>query len=74
MDLSAVLQSNDDNEKLALDVFMIQFSVSFFAKLKISETLAGNIPQHGDTDIVHLYLDNAEVRLTFSMDYAGEIG
>ena len=74
MDVTTVMQSNDENEKLALDGFMTQFFSQLLQEVCFYRDPVGNIPQPNDNAIVHLYLDNAGVGFTFLMDCAGRTG
>ena len=71
VDLTAIMQSRDEQEKFALDGFMTHFFAQLLSQVRNFRDPAGTIPQPNDHDIVHLYLDNAGVGFTFSMDYAG---
>ena len=65
------MRGGDEREKMALDGFMQQFFFSLLQQIRNYRDPAGNVPQPRDDDIVHLYMDNAGVGFTFSMDYAG---
>ena len=65
------MRGGDEHEKLALDGFMKQFFHSLLEQIRNYRDPAGNVPQPKDDDSVHLYMDNAGVGFTFSMDYAG---
>ena len=71
VDLSSVMRGGDEREKMALDGFMQQFFHSLLHQIRNYRDPAGNVPSPNDDDIVHLYMDNAGVGFTFSMDYAG---
>ena len=70
VELSAVMRGGDEQEKVTLDGFMQQFFSSLLEQIRNDRAPAGNVHQPHDDDIVHLYMDNAGVGFTFSMDYA----
>ena len=51
---------------------MTQFFASLLDRIHNYKDLIGVVHAPQDDSIVHLYLDNAWVGFTFSMDYAGE--
>jgi len=50
---------------------MTQFFAQLLSQVRNFRDHTVTVPQPSDHDTVHLYLDNAGVGFTFSMDYAG---
>ena len=56
--LTAVMHSNDEHKKLALDGFMTQFFSQLLYQVRKFRDPTSCILQPRDNDIMHLYLDN----------------
>ena len=72
IDLSSMMRGGDEHEKTTLDGFMNRFFTALLEQVQnYRDPTSTAVPQPKDDDIVHIYMDNAGVGVTFAMDYAG---